>query len=38
MAEVEFSQTQTYVQLVSENLARYRQLYQGFDEPALPKD
>ena len=38
MAEVEFSQTEAYVQLVSENLARYRQLYQGLDEPALPKD
>jgi soluble lytic murein transglycosylase len=37
-AEVEFSQTQSYVQLVSENVARYRQLYQGLDEPALPKD
>lgn len=38
MAEVEYSQTETYVQLVSENLARYRQLYQGLDESALPKD
>ena len=38
MAEVEFSQTLAYVQLVSENLARYRQIYQGLDEPALQKD
>ena len=38
VAEIEFSQTQTYVRLVSENLARYRQLYQGLAAPALPKD
>jgi soluble lytic murein transglycosylase len=38
VAEIEYSQTQAYVQLVTENLARYRQLYQGLSEPALPKD
>ncbi len=38
VAEIEFSQTETYVQLVTENLARYRQLYQGLSEPALSKD
>jgi len=37
-AEIEFSQTKAYVRLVSENLARYRQLYQGSDEPELPRD
>ncbi len=38
VAEIDFSQTESYVQLVIENLARYRQLYQGLAEPALPKD
>jgi soluble lytic murein transglycosylase len=38
VAEIEYSQTETYVRLVTENLARYRQLYQGLDEPALPND
>ena len=38
VAEIEFSQTRAYVQLVSENLARYRQIYQGLDEPTLPRD
>jgi soluble lytic murein transglycosylase len=37
VAEIDFSQTESYVQLVIENLARYRQLYQGLAEPALPK-
>jgi soluble lytic murein transglycosylase-like protein len=36
--EIDFSQTRAYVQLVSENLARYRQLYQDLDEPSLPRD
>jgi soluble lytic murein transglycosylase len=36
--EIEFAQTRAYVRLVSENLARYRQLYQGLDEPQLPRD
>jgi soluble lytic murein transglycosylase len=38
VAEIEFSQTEAYVTLVSENLARYRELYQGLAAPALPKD
>ena len=38
VAEIEFSQTRAYVQLVSENLARYRQIYQGLAAPSLPKD
>ncbi len=38
VAEIDFKQTVAYVQLVSENLARYRQLYQDVAEPALPKD
>ncbi len=36
--EIEFSETKLYVRLVSENLARYRQLYQGLEEPALPEE
>ncbi len=36
--EIEFDQTKAYVRLVSENLARYRQLYQGLAAPALPLD
>jgi soluble lytic murein transglycosylase len=36
--EIEYEQTEAYVQLVSENLARYRQLYGGLDEPQLPLD
>jgi soluble lytic murein transglycosylase len=38
VAEIEFEQTETYVRLVAENLARYRQVYQGFDRPVLPED
>jgi soluble lytic murein transglycosylase len=38
VAEIEFDQTELYVRLVTENLARYRQLYQGFDNPVLPED
>jgi soluble lytic murein transglycosylase len=38
VAEIEYAQTQSYVKLVIENLARYRQLYQGLAQPALPKD
>ena len=38
VAEIEFDETLLYVKLVSENLARYRQLYQGYDEPVLPED
>ena len=38
VAEIDFGQTVAYVRLVSENLARYRQLYQGLDEPSLPAD
>lgn len=36
--EIEFSETEAYVRLVTENLARYRQLYQGLEEPSLPRD
>ncbi|MEX1255698.1 MAG: transglycosylase SLT domain-containing protein [Dehalococcoidia bacterium] len=36
--EVSFAQTRLYVKLVSENLARYRQLYLGLDAPQLPQD
>ena len=36
--KLSFSETKTYVHLVAENLARYRQLYQDLDEPSLPKD
>jgi soluble lytic murein transglycosylase len=38
VAEIEYDQTELYVRLVTENLARYRQLYQGLAEPSLPKD
>ena len=38
VAEIEFDQTETYVLLVAENLARYRQIYHGEREPALPGD
>jgi soluble lytic murein transglycosylase len=38
LEEVEFDQTKAYLRLVSENLARYRQVYQGVPEPALPAD
>jgi soluble lytic murein transglycosylase len=38
LEEIEFSETKTYVRLVAENLARYRQLYQELEEPSLPKD
>jgi soluble lytic murein transglycosylase len=36
--EISFAQTRLYVKLVSENLARYRQLYLGLDAPQLPQD
>lgn len=36
--EISFGETKAFVKLVSENLARYRQLYQGLAEPALPGD
>ncbi|MEX0786920.1 MAG: transglycosylase SLT domain-containing protein [Dehalococcoidia bacterium] len=38
VAEIDFTQTRAYVQLVSENLARYRQIYQDRDAPELPRD
>lgn len=38
VAEIDFTQTRAYVELVSENLARYRQIYQGRDAPELPRD
>ena len=38
VAEIDYTQTETYVRLVAENLARYRQLYQDVAEPALPND
>jgi soluble lytic murein transglycosylase len=38
VAEIEYAQTSTYVRLVTENLAVYRHLYAGFDEPVLPED
>jgi soluble lytic murein transglycosylase len=38
VAEIEFEQTEAYVRLVSENLARYRAIYSGLDAPALPSD
>jgi soluble lytic murein transglycosylase len=38
IAEIEFSQTRAYVRIVAENLARYRQLYEGLERPALPGD
>ena len=36
--EITFSETRSYVRLVAENLARYRQLYTELEEPALPGD
>ena len=36
--EISFGETKAFVKLVSENLARYRQLYQGLAAPALPGD
>jgi soluble lytic murein transglycosylase len=36
LEEIDFSQTRAYLQLVLENLARYRQLYQGLPAPELP--
>jgi soluble lytic murein transglycosylase len=36
--QIDFAQTKAYLQLVSENLARYRQLYQGLDGPSLPEE
>jgi soluble lytic murein transglycosylase len=36
--EITFDQTRLYVKLVSENLARYRQLYLGLDGTQLPQD
>lgn len=38
VAEIEFGQTTAYVRLVTENLARYQQLYGGLAAPALPED
>jgi len=38
LEEIDFSQTKVYLQLVLENLARYRQLFEGLDVPALPED
>jgi soluble lytic murein transglycosylase len=35
--DLEFDETQRYVRLVMENLARYRQLYAGVDRPSLPR-
>lgn len=35
--ELEFDETQRYVRLVMQNLARYRQLYAGLDRPSLPE-
>jgi soluble lytic murein transglycosylase len=34
--EIDFAETRLYVELVSENLARYRQVYAGLDAPGLP--
>jgi soluble lytic murein transglycosylase len=36
--EISFAQTKLYVKLVSENLARYRQLYLDLDAPQLHND
>lgn len=38
LEEIDFAQTRAYLQLVLENLARYRQAYQGLDQPELPAD
>jgi soluble lytic murein transglycosylase len=38
VAEIEFAQTEAYVQLVMENAARYAQLYDALPAPALPED
>ncbi|MDZ4278261.1 MAG: lytic transglycosylase domain-containing protein, partial [Dehalococcoidia bacterium] len=39
VAEIDFSETEAYVQIVVESLTRYRQLYEGLEEPALqPRD
>jgi soluble lytic murein transglycosylase len=38
VAEIEFAQTEAYVQLVMENVARYSQLYGDLSAPALPED
>jgi soluble lytic murein transglycosylase len=35
--ELEFDETRSYVRLVMQNLARYRQLYAGLDRPSLPR-
>jgi soluble lytic murein transglycosylase len=35
--DLEFDETQRYVRLVMENLARYRQLYAGVDRPSLAR-
>ena len=37
LEELEFYETRSYVRLVMENLARYRQLYAGVDRPSLPR-
>jgi len=35
--DLEFGETRSYVQLVMENYARYRALYEGIDAPSLPQ-
>lgn len=35
--ELEFGETKSYVKLVMENYARYRELYEGIDHPSLAK-
>jgi soluble lytic murein transglycosylase len=35
--DLEFDETKLYVRLVMENLARYRQLYEGLGRPSLPE-
>lgn len=35
--ELEFDETRSYVRLVMQNLARYRQLYASLDRPSLPR-
>jgi soluble lytic murein transglycosylase len=37
LEELEFDETRSYIRLVMENLARYRQLYAGVDRPSLPR-
>lgn len=35
--DLEFDETRSYVRIVMENYARYRQLYEGLDRPSLPR-